>query len=149
MKEREILNRWMKYRQYCSELHNHKTVSTELLPDRHRGLKLHPSQRSGGCSTITEEKGVSWSCQHPSRTGPSRWRSSNHCSHDNPQQDVADRRMANPMDPVLSHHTSQERQPTAVSELPNDQPYQPSSQNHAKKIILNRLKPQMEIIVEK
>ena len=29
--------------------------------------------------------------------------------------------MANPLDPVLSHHTSQERQPAAVPELPNDQ----------------------------
>ena len=36
------------------------------------------------------------------------------------QQDLADRRMANLMDPVLSHHTSQERQPAAVQELPSD-----------------------------
>ena len=50
---------------------------------------------------------------------------------DNPQQDLADRRMANPMDPVLSHHTSQERQPAAVSELPNDQPHQSPKQSHA------------------
>ena len=49
-----------------------------------------------------------WSRQHPSRTGPSRWRECNHRSHDNLQQDLADRRMANPMDPVLSHHTSQQ-----------------------------------------
>ena len=36
-----------------------------------------------------------------------------------------------PVDPVLSHHTSQERQPAAVPELPNDQPHQPPKQSHA------------------
>ena len=35
------------------------------------------------------------------------------------------------MDPVLSHHTSQERQPAAVPEQLNDQPHQPSKQSHA------------------
>ena len=39
--------------------------------------------------------------------------------------------MANPVDPVLSHHTSQARQPTAVPELPNDQPHQPPKQSDA------------------
>ena len=39
--------------------------------------------------------------------------------------------MANPMDPVLSHHTSQEKQPAAVSELPNNRPYQSPKQSHA------------------
>ena len=38
--------------------------------------------------------------------------------------------MANPMDPVLSHHTSQERQPAAVPELPNNKPQSPK-QSHA------------------
>ena len=42
-----------------------------------------------------------------------------------------DRRMANPVDPVLSHHTSQERQPAAVPELPNSQPHQPPKQSLA------------------
>ena len=44
---------------------------------------------------------------------------------------LADRRMANPMDPVLSHDTSKERQPAAVQELPNNPPHQPTKQNHA------------------
>ena len=39
--------------------------------------------------------------------------------------------MANPVDPVLSHHTSQERQTAAVPELPNDQLYQTLGQSHA------------------
>ena len=68
---------------------------------------------------------------------------SNHRSHDNLQQDLADRRMANPMDPVLSHHTSQERQ---------CQNYQTISLiGHPSKvmlkIILNRLKPIAEKII--
>ena len=50
----------------------------------------------------------------------------------NLHQDLADGRMANPLDPVLSHHTSQERQPAAVPELPNDQPHQSPKQSHAK-----------------
>ena len=44
---------------------------------------------------------------------------------------LADRRMANPRDPVLSYHTSQERQPAAVSELPNSKPHQSLKQSHA------------------
>ena len=35
------------------------------------------------------------------------------------------------MDPLLSHHTSQERQPAAVPELPNDQSHQSPKQSHA------------------
>ena len=35
------------------------------------------------------------------------------------------------MDPVHSPHTSQERQPAAVPELPNNQPYQSPKQSHA------------------
>ena len=40
-------------------------------------------------------------------------------------------KMANPMDPVLSHHISQERQPAAVPELPNNKPHQSPKQSHA------------------
>ena len=42
--------------------------------------------------------------------------------------------MANPMDPVLSHHTSQKRQPAAVPELLNNnlnKPHQSPKQSHA------------------
>ena len=82
--------------------------------------------------TIIEAREISWSQQHPSRTGPSRWRGCNHRCHDNLQQGLGDGRMANPKDPVLGHHTSQERQPAAVPKLPNDQPHQPPKQSHAK-----------------
>ena len=130
--ERQILNRWT---EYCPELYNYKANGDPSVlnctqadtEDNHPILR----RESGGCSTIIEERKVSWSRQHPSRTGPSRWRGCNHRSHDNLQQDLVDRRMANPVDPVLSHHTSQERQPAAVPELPNDQLHQPSKQSHA------------------
>ena len=36
-----------------------------------------------------------------------------------------------PCGPVLSHYTSQERQPAAVPELPNYQPHQSPKQSHA------------------
>ena len=48
-----------------------------------------------------------------------------------PQQDLADRRMANPVDPVLSHHTSPKRQPAAVPELLNNKPHQSPKESHA------------------
>ena len=38
-------------------------------------------------------------------------------------KDLADRRMASSVDPVLNHHSSQERQLAAVPELPNNQPH--------------------------
>ena len=39
--------------------------------------------------------------------------------------------MANPVDPVISHQTSKERQPAAVLELPNDQPRQSPKPSYA------------------
>ena len=39
--------------------------------------------------------------------------------------------MAIPVDPERIHHTSQERQPAAVPELPNDRPHQSLKQSHA------------------
>ena len=108
-----------------------KSISTELSPDRYRGWPPHPSQRSGGCTTIIEEREVSLSRQHPSRTGLSSRRECNHRSHNNLLQNLADRRMANSMDPVLRHHTSQERQPAAAPKLPNNKPHQSPKQIHA------------------
>ena len=60
-----------------------------------------------------------------------------------PLSQQTDRRMANPMNPVLSHRTSHERQPAAVQELPNNKPISHPSKVMLK-IILNRLKPQAE-----
>ena len=49
------------------------------------------------------------------------------------KKDLADRRIANPMDPVLSHHTSHERHPAAMPELLNSKPHQSPKQSHAKR----------------
>ena len=107
-----------------------RSISTELSPDSYKRLPLHSLQRSGGCNTNTEENKVSCSWQHFSRTCLNRWRERYHRSH-NLQQNLADMRMANLLDPVLGHHNSQGRQPAAVPELPNDQPHQPPKQSHA------------------
>ena len=73
---------YLYWTEYCSELYIHKangnpSVLNYTRTHTHRGRPTHPSQRSGGCSTIIEEREVSWSRQHPNRTGPSRWRGYN------------------------------------------------------------------------
>ena len=119
--ERQILNRWT---EYCSELYNHKAngdpsvlsyLQTDIEDD-------HPILREEVEAAVQslKKREISWSRQHPGRTVPSRRRGRNHHFHDNLQQDLADRRMANTVDPVLSHHNFHERQPAAVPELPND-----------------------------
>ena len=54
------------------------------------------------------------------------------------------RKMASLLDPVLSHHTSKERQPAAVPELPG-------LISHPSKVVLkiiqNKLKPQAEKVI--
>ena len=40
------------------------------------------------------------------------------------------KRMANPMDPVLSHHISKERQPAAMPDLLNNKPHQSPKPSH-------------------
>ena len=56
--------------------------------------------------------------------------------------------MANPVDLVLSHHTSQERQPAAVPELPNDQPLQSPKQSHTEDHTEQSCKVVLKIIAE-
>ena len=123
-----------------------QTQKSHCLSNRLTMLFILMLKRNGGCSAITEEREVSWSRQHPSRTGPCMWRECNHRSHDNLQQDLADRRMANPKDPVLSHQTYQE------DNLRQCQNYRTISLiSHPSKvmlkIILNSLKPLMEKII--
>ena len=121
--ERQIPNRWT---EYCSELYNHKANGDpSVLNCTHTHTEDdHPIlRREVEAAVQSLRKGKSAGVDNiPAELCPSRWRGCNHCSHDNLQQDLADRSMANPMDPVLSHHTSQERQPAAVPELPNNQP---------------------------
>ena len=60
------------------------------------------------------------------------------------QQDLEDRRMADHMDSIPSHHTPKERQLAVVAELQNRISH-PSKV--MLKIILNRLQPQAEDII--
>ena len=125
-----------------------RSISTELSPDTHRGRRPHPSQRSEDCSTITAEREVSWSQQHPSRTGQSRWRGCNHRSHDNLQQDLADWRKANPWTQSLVITLPKKGNPQ------QHQNYRTISLiSHTSKvmlkIILKRLKPQAKKIIAK
>ena len=56
--EREILNRWA---EYCSELYIHmanEDLSVLNCPQTDTGQPPHPSRRSGGSSTIIEERKV-------------------------------------------------------------------------------------------
>ena len=72
--ERQILNRWT---EYCSELYNHKAnvlncPQTDTEDD-------HPILRREVKAAVQslKKREVSRSQQHPSRTGPSRWRGCN------------------------------------------------------------------------
>ena len=111
-----------------------------MSPDRHRGCPPHPLQRSGDCITIIEQREVSWSRQHPSRTGPSRWRECNYRSHDNLQQDLADRRMANPITLPKKGNLQQCQNYRTISLISH-----PSKV--MLKVVLNRLKPQSKKII--
>ena len=67
-----------------------RSISIQLSPDRHTGWPPHPSQRNWGFRTIIEEREVSWSRRHPSKTGSSRWRGCYHRSHDIPGHDLGE-----------------------------------------------------------
>ena len=123
--ERQILNRWT---EYCFELYNHNAnripsvlnypqIHTQddhpilrkemenavppLKKGKSAGVDNIPAKlvQAGGEDVITALTTI---CDKIWQTG----------------------RMANPVDPVLSHHISQETQPAAVPELPYDQPHQ-------------------------
>ena len=118
-----------------------RSISTKLSPDRHRGRPPHPSQRSGGCSTVIEEREASWNWQHPSRTGPRRWRGRNYCSHNKILQTGEW--------PTLWIQSLDITFPKTGNQCQNYRPI--SLISHTSKvmlkIILNRMKPQAEKII--
>ena len=85
------------------------------------------------CVSLTAQQDERDCCERqPLGAAVSRWRGCNYRAlMTNLQRDLADRSMANPTDPVLSHRTFQERQSAAVPELPNDHPHQSPNQSHA------------------
>ena len=129
--EREILNRWT---EYCTELYNHKAngdpsvldclqTDTEdnqpiLRKEVEAAVQSLKKGKSAGVDNIPAElvrEGEQDIFTAPSTICNKIWQTGEWGS----------------MDPVLSHHTSQERQPTTAPELPNDQPHQPPKQSHA------------------
>ena len=129
--EPEMLNQWT---EYCTVLHNHDAKGDPLVLDcpQTDTEDDHPIFRREVEAVVQSlKKRKSAGVDTSQQNGPSRWGGYNHRSHDNLRQDLADRRMANSMDPVLSHHTSQERQPAAVPDLLNNKPHQSLKQSHA------------------
>ena len=130
--EREILNRWTKH---STELYNHEANGDPSVTNcpQTDTEDDHPILRREVVAAVQSwKKGKSAGVDNiPAKTRPSRWRGCNHRSHDSLRQDLADRRIANPMDPVFSHHTSQERQPAAVPALLNNLPHWPPKQSHS------------------
>ena len=130
--ERQLLNRWT---ECCSELDDYKAngdpsvlncpqIDTEddypiLRREAEAAVQLLKKGKSAGVDNIPAEM-----VQAGGEDVITDLRT-------NLQQDLADRRTANTMDPVLRHHTSQERQPAAVPELPNNKPHQSPKQSHA------------------
>ena len=131
--ERQILNRWT---EYCSELYNYKAngdplvlncPQTDTEDDRPilrreveaavQSLKKVKSARVDNIpAELVQAVGenvmtaLTTICNKIWQTGewPTPW-----------------------TPPVLSHHTSQEKQPAAVPELPNSKPHQSPKQSHA------------------
>ena len=96
--EQQILNQWT---EYCSELYNHKangdpSVLNCTQTDTDDDHPILPREVEAAVQSLKKRKsaGVDITPAELAR------------SHDNLQQDLADRRIVNPMDPVLSHHTS-------------------------------------------
>ena len=121
-----MLNRW---RENCYALYNHKAngdSSVQNCPQTHTEDVHSNLRKEVEAVVVIVESEISWILHHPIKK-----KKKNHRCNDNLHQDLADRRMDNPMDPVFGHHTSQERQPAAVPELPNDQSHQPPKQSHA------------------
>ena len=131
--ERQILSRWTEYR---SELYNYKANGDpSILNCPQTGTEDdHPIlRREVEAAVQSMKKGKSAGVDNiPAelvQVG-----GEDVIADLNLQQDLADRRMANPLDTVLGHHTHQERRPAAVPELPNNQPHQSPKQSHAEQI---------------
>ena len=136
--ERQLLNRWT---EFCSKPYNHKASGDPSV------LNCPQTDTEDDHPILCKEIEAAVQLLKKGRqlAGPSRWRGCNHRSH-NLQQDLADRRMANPVDPVLSHHTSQKGN---LQQCHNYRTIRFNSHPSKvmPKIILNRLKPQAEKII--
>ena len=116
--EQQILNCWT---EYCSELYNHKANGDQSVlkcPKTDTEDDHHILHREVEAAVQSLKKGKSAGVDNiPAELVQTGGEDAITIL----QHDLADRRMANPVDPVLSHRTSQERQPAPVPELPNSQ----------------------------
>ena len=133
--EQQILNRWT---EYCSELYSHNTNGDPVVlncpqttedddypifrEEVEAAVKSLKKGKSAGIDNIPAEL--------VQAGGEALITTLDYHIYNNLQQDLADRRMAHPMDSVTDHHTSQERQPTDVPKLQNNQPHQTPEQSH-------------------
>ena len=111
--EQQILNRWT---EYCIELYSNNTNGDPVV------LNCPQTTEDDDYPILHEE--VEAAVKYLVQAGV------DYHTYNNLQQDLANRRMAHPMDSVTDHHTSQERQPKDVPKLQNNQPHQPPEQRH-------------------
>ena len=122
-----------------------RSISTELSPDT-QGMTTPSFAKKWRLQYNYWRKGNQMDSTTSQKKGPSRWRGCNHRSHDNLKQDLADRRVANPLDQSLDITLPKK------GSLQQCQNYRIISLiSHPSKvmlkIILNRLKPQAEKII--
>ena len=128
--ERQILNRWT---EYCTELYNHKANGDPSVLDcpQTHSQEDHPILRKEvEAAEQALKKGNSAGVDNiPAELvqagGEDVFNALTAICN------LADQRMANTLDLVLSYHTSQERQPAAVPKLPHNQLHQSPKQSHA------------------
>ena len=125
--ENEILNRWT---EYCSDLYNYETEGDPIvldcpqIPDEeHHPILREEVEAAVKAMKMGNSAGVD---NIPVELVQAGGEAMTDILTRNLQQDLEDRRMADHMDSIPSYHTPKERQLTAVPELQNHQPYQPS-----------------------
>ena len=121
--ERQILNRWT---EYCSELYNHKANGDPSV------LNCTQTDTEDDHSILRREveaavQSLKKGSQLESTTSQQNWfkqveRMESPCPRQSATR-FGRQENGQAHGPVLSHHTSQERQPAAVPELPNNKPH--------------------------
>ena len=117
------------------QLQSHRRPRSTERPSSNWQRQLpHPSRRSGSSGEIAQEGEVSNSGQRPSGAGAGRGRNHDKCPTDYLQQDLADRGVAQAVDPISHHYPPQERQPTIMPEVSYHQPHQPPKPSYAENL---------------
>ena len=119
----------------AAQLHSHRRPRSTERPSYNQKRQLsYPSRRRERSGEIAQEREVSRSGQRPSGAGAGRGRSHRRRPTDCLQHDLAVRGVANAVDPISHHHPSEERHPTAMTELSYLQPHQPPEQRYVEEL---------------